>query len=346
MARQSDLGSAVGLRDIAGRLNVAVCTVSRALNGDTGVGVVRAASIRALAEQMGYRPQPMRRRRTRAVGLVISTSLHRDMQDPNDRYFQQISWWMERLVTRHRMHLHLQFVNRDAPIPEVPPIISENRVDGIILAGHPSVEFCKLCQSLSVPAVVISDTMERTGLESVMIDETDAIRELVQRLTTMGHREIAWISTERRYPVIAAAEDAFLNTASRAGLNVRPEHVIHNLSPNLAGGRRAAEALLGSSSLPTAFVFANDWMALGGLGHLQRRGIEVPKQISVIGRGNDTICDEADPRITTIDRRIEEILSLALDALVELIGHSREPVQHRIPARIVWRDSCTSPGRQ
>jgi len=336
----------VGLRDIASQLDVAVSTVSRALSGDPGVGVVLAASIRAMAEQMGYRPQPIRRRRTKAVGLVVSAVSYRDSPDPNDRYFQQLSWAMERLVTLRGMHLHLQFVNRDDSTPKIPILVEENRVDGVVLAGHPSPEFCKLAAAFPVPAVVISDIVERTGLDSVMIDETEAIRELVRRLASMGHINIGWVSSDRRFPVIAAGEDAFLQAANESGLNIKSDHVIRNFSPNLVGGRRAAEALLGSSSLPTVLVFANDWMALGALGQFQRRGYDVPRHISIIGRGNDGICEEVDPRLTTIDRRIEDILASALDALKTRIdGDLSAPRQYRLPARIVWRDSCSSAPR-
>lgn len=346
MAKTSlEQNNSVALRDIAQKLNVAVSTVSRALNGDDGVGKTRAASIRATAQQMGYRPRPIRRKRTRAIGLVLSTSaFHNDLPDPDELYFQQLSWWMERLIARHDLHLHLKFVDREDVNPQLPMIIQENRVDGIIMGGHPSAALCRLMQDSSTPAVVISDTVERTGLDCIMIDETQTIKKLVNQLASMGHRHLAWISTQRRYPVIAAAENAFLEAAQQAGLHVPEHHRLHDFGPDLASGRRATDILLASTPAPTAIIYATDWLALGGLGQIQRLGMKVPQEISIIGRGNDRIGEEAEPRLTTIDRRIGDILAKALQVLLDCIeSEVQSPQQHWLQARMVWRDSCAPP---
>lgn len=342
MKCKEDAHGIVGLRDIASHLNLSVSTISRALNGDQGVSKVRAASIRAVADEMGYRPQPIRRRRTRAIGLVISTSNLPDF-DPNARYFQQLFWWMERLAMQRQLHLHLQFIDRDEASPEIPLIIRENRVDGIVLAGHPSSHLCEGLRRLGVPAVVVSDTVERTGLDCIMSDEAKAIEDLVERLVAMGHRQVAWISTDRRFPVIAAGEDAFRAAARRAGLDELPHSVLAGFSPDLAGGRRATDALLGCVPVPTAMIFTNDWMAFGGMVQLQRRGLDVSDRVSIIGQGNDAICEECDPRLTTIDRRVGDMLAEALELLCERIGSGRgTPQQRRLPAGLVWRDSVNS----
>lgn len=332
---------ALGLRDIADKFDVAVSTVSRALGGDDGVGKARAASIRAAAEQMGYRPRPIRRKRTRAIGLVISTS-HLSGADPNERYFQQLCWWMERLGMQRGLLLHLHFVDRDDPSPVVPAIVRENRVDGIVLAGHPSPALCSRLKADGIPAVSLSDTVERSGLDSVMSDETEAIDDLVGRLVSMGHRHVSWISTDRRFPVVAAGEKAFRESCRRAGLEAYAHGVLTGFSPDLAGGKRAVRTLLGCEQRPTAIIFTNDWMAFGGMVQLQRQcpGLDIPDAMSIIGQGNDSICEESDPRLTTIDRRVGEKLEAALEMLAERIESGRaEPLEKAIPARLVWRDS-------
>lgn len=331
----------VALRDIANHLNLSISTISRALNGDPGVSKVHAASIRAVADEMGYRPQPIRCRRTRAIGLVISTA-HDSGPDPNERYFQQLCWSMERLVMQRRLHLHLQFVRRDESNPEIPPVVRENRVDGIVLAGHPSPALCERVRETNVPVVAVSDTVERTGLDCVMSDETQALQELVGRMVSMGHSHVTWVSTDRRFPVVAAGESAFRAASRQAGLKELPHSVIDGFSPDLAGGRRATEALIGCDPMPTAMIFANDWMAFGGMVQLQRRGLRVPGRISIVGQGNDGICEECDPRLTTIDRRVGDVLAESIELLCDRIGSGQAgPRQQRVPARLLWRDSVS-----
>lgn len=334
----------VGLREIATRLNVALSTVSRALAGDPGVGEVKAASIRAMADQMGYQPRPIRRKRTRSIGLIISTSgLSRP--DENERYAQNVVWWMERLAAQLKMHVHVHFVLRDDA--QWPPLLHENRVDGVILAGFPSLLLCRAIREHGIPAVSISDQVERCGCSAIMVRPEKAIEDVVDRLVKLGHRKITFASTQREYPVIAVTEDAFRAALEKHNIPFEPARMLTGMQANIRGGREAVERLCAMNALPTAMIFTNDWMALGGVNELHRRGYQIPRDVSIVGHDNLSVGTEIVPPLTSIDRVIEQIIVQALEMLRRQIETGQtEPEQRYVPATIQWRASCdVAPGK-
>lgn len=328
----------VGLREIATRLNVALSTVSRALAGDPGVGEVKAAAIRAMADQMGYQPRPIRRKRTRSIGLIISTSgLSRP--DENERYAQNVVWWMERLAAQLKLHVHVHFVLRDDA--QWPPLLQENRVDGVILAGFPSLLLCRAIREHGIPAVSISDQMDRCGCSAIMVRPEQAVTDVVGRLVSLGHRKITYVSTQREYPVIAVTLAAFTSALESHGIPFEPVRLLTGLPANIRGGREAVGRLCDMNALPTAMIFTNDWMALGGMNELYRRGYKVPEDVSIVGHDNLSICTEIVPQLTSIDRKIEQIIMQALEMLKNQIEHGQsEPEQRYVPASIEWRETC------
>ncbi len=328
----------VGLREIATHLNVALSTVSRALAGDPGVSEVKAAAIRALADQMGYQPRPIRRKRTRSIGLIISTS-GLSQPDENERYAQNVVWWMERLSSQLKMHVHVHFVLREDT--HWPPLLQENRVDGVILAGFPSISLCQAIREHGIPAVSISDLVERCGCSAIMVRPEKTIDEVIGRLVGMGHRDIRYLSTQKEYPVIAATEKGFLESLEKYGIATGPGQIVSGLPANIRGGREAIERLCSEPKLPSALIFTNDWMALGGMNELFRRGYHVPRDISIVGQDNLSICTEVIPQITSVSRVIEKIIIQALEMLrYQIENGDITPQQRFVAAEYQWRDSC------
>ena len=87
----------VTLRDLAQQMEVNVSTVSRTLGGDPGVGQEKASAIRRMASELGYEPRPLRRKRTRAVGLIIASDRP---EDPDDPFQHRVIYEVERAAAK------------------------------------------------------------------------------------------------------------------------------------------------------------------------------------------------------------------------------------------------------
>jgi len=327
----------VSLRQMAQQMNVAVSTVSRALAGDRGVGAKRAGEIRRLARSLGYRPRPLRRKRADAIALLIATP---KPGVADDIFQQMVISQVERCASAQGRHVHVEFTSREESAA-APAVLAENRVDGVVLTGHPSADLCWRLRDSETPVVVIEDHVERTGCSSVMTDFGPGVAEAIGRLGDLGHERIGLVISRREYPSIARRYHAYVETLRAIGIAADPEWVIENVEPTVAGGRTAVQLYLERRDPPTAILFGNDWMALGGLNELLRRGYHVPRDISLVGHDNISICEELSPALTSVDGRVAELVGEAMELLEQQIaGESGEPVQRNVEGYLVWRESC------
>ncbi len=96
--------------------------------------------------------------------------------------------------------------------------------------------------------------------------------------------------------------------------------------------------------LPTAVFAANDIVAAGLLGGLDRAGVQVPGDISIVGYDNISIAHLAHVSLTTVDQPRTEMGQLALELLLDRIDNRRANEVRLIEPSLVVR-STTAPPR-
>jgi DNA-binding LacI/PurR family transcriptional regulator len=260
-----------------------------------------------------------------------------------DFYHQALILQAEKEVNDRRKHLHVEFVPRsNYQAKDWPTVLDENRVDGVLLGGHPSPDLFGKIRRERIPAVAINDTVHRTGCNSVLCSSVRGTSEAIERLLGLGHRQIGLAMTRKEYPAVATRCQAYFMTLHEHGLEPDPAWILYGLEPNLRGGRNAVLQYLNRDQLPTAIVFTNDWMALGAMQTLTEHGLRVPKDVSLVGHDNVSICEEMSPTLTTVDQRVDLKMSAAVDLLEMQIEAEDpgEPVQKEVNASLVWRESC------
>lgn len=107
--------------------------------------------------------------------------------------------------------------------------------------------------------------------------------------------------------------------------------------PTLDGGPAAADA--GLASRATALVAFNDLLAIGVLGHLERRGVAVPDSVSVTGFDDVFGADFCHPPLTTVAAPVEEAGRMLMDLLLAPEDGDADPRQVVLPTRLRVRDS-------
>jgi len=328
----------VTLRDIAARLNVSTASVSRALAGQVGVGARRAARIQHVAAEMGYRPRPLRRKRTKAIAVLVGTD---QPGQPDEDFSQRLVILASRAVTDLGLHVHIEFVPRHDK-DRVPAVLTENRVDGALLGGHPSAGLLRFVEDNDMPAVVMGGSCEWVSRPCVNPDPTAAVREVMDRLLSLGHRRIGIAISHRKYPVTQHLYRACREALQQRGVGLPERDVIEGLTPDMLGGRLAVERFLDAGGeMPTAILFTNDWMALGGILSLTARGCRIGQDVSVIGQDNLPWCNQTEPALSSIDHHEAEMVRAAVhDLSRQMEGGSREPRSIEIPSQPVWRSSC------
>ncbi|MCF7837164.1 MAG: LacI family transcriptional regulator [Candidatus Marinimicrobia bacterium] len=325
----------LNLRLLARTLGVNVSTVSRALAGKPGVSPARARQVTELAASLGYRPRPYREKYANCIGLIVPV------------HHQLVEDYLMKLITltiieadRHGKHVHLDFLRYDARPARLPAVVRENRVDGVCLAGSFPARFHAAMRQHCQAVVSLSETIERTGNDSVLASSREATRELVRGLAAMGHRRIGLVLTDPAFPSMRHRKEAYLAECHAGGLPLHKAWLVEGVSAAQQGGQEAVRRYLHARQLPTAIIFGNDQMAMGGAFELARSGYRIPEDVSIAGYNNTEAMQELSPALTSIDNQAEEIVRQGMDLLMDRIAHpGGPPRQIVLQNQVHWRAS-------
>lgn len=325
---------------LAERLNVATSTVSRALAGRPGVSAEKAREICAVAKDMGYQPSLFRRKRTDAIALIIASDKP-DFSKGAHSYLARLVARTEQQASEFGWHVHVAMIPRFARNATLPALISEGRVDGVLLAGHPPEEFCLRLAEEDIPVVVINDSSERIGLTCVTTTSLIATREAIGRFVQAGHRRFGLVLADRRFPTVDQRYHAWIAALQSNGIDEDGYRVIQPMEYNMGGGQQAVVELDAVGTMPGVIIFCTDLMALGGMYELARRGYRVPEDVSVMGYDNVLAAEHLNPRLTSIDMQLSVLIDIGLHRLGQQAeGDGGPVVTETIPAKLFWRDSC------
>lgn len=327
----------VGLRDIARLASVDISTASRALNHDPRVNPERADQIRKLAERIGYRPRPLRSKLARSVGVIVTAAVGQ----PVNNFLERIAWLAQRALADRRLHVNLELIERSGG-GQLPAVVQQNRVDGVILGGHPPAELVAEIRNLGMPAVAINDSVERVGIPCVRSNPEPAMRQAILHLAARGHQSFALLATSFEYPTIQARRHSYEAALREIGIEPRPEWLVDGLVGEIAGGREGVRRMRSRGQMPTALLCENDWMALGAMQELKDQGLHIPQDVSIVGHDDLWVCQQLEPQLTSIHRAEDELVSRAIDLLMEQI-EGAGPVTPRevlVDGEMVWRQSA------
>lgn len=329
----------LGLRDLARLASVDVSTVSRALKHDPRVSDARGKMIRELARREGYRPKPLRSKRTQAVGVLIGSDRPDRIGGVGEHFLERIAWIAQQVLSERRMHVNLECFLRDAGA-KLPAVVQENRVDGVLIAGHPPVEMVRRIREHGIPVVAINDTAARLDVPCVRSDPRKAIHDAILRLAAWGHQRFGLLMNDLEYPTSKARVEAYEAALASIDIATDSDTIVSDLPGEISGGREGVRELAKRGDLPTALLCCNDWVALGALMELQSHGIAVPGRVSLIGHDDVSFCTALEPTLTSISRSEHAMVSKGVDLLLGQIEDGGAAAEdHLVKGGVVWRAS-------
>ncbi|MEW2485630.1 LacI family DNA-binding transcriptional regulator [Streptomyces sp. NPDC048411] len=306
------------LADIAAHALVSEATVSRVLNNKPGVSTATRQRVLAALDVLGYeRPVRLRQRSAGLIGLVIP-----ELTNPIFPAFAQV---IEQVLAGYGYTPVLcTQVPGGATEDELVEQLEETGVSGIVfLSGlHADTtadpaRYDRLA-ARGVPFVLVNGYNERIDAPFVSPDDQMAMRIAVRHLADLGHERIGLAVGPLRYVPSRRKTEGFLDaTGPDAGRLVR--HTIFSVE----GGHAAAAELLDAGC--TGIVCGSDMMALGVIRAARERGLDVPRDVSVVGFDDSPLIPFTDPPLTTVRQPVQAMATAAVGALLEEIGGN--PVQ-------------------
>ena len=289
------------IKDIARVAGVSPGAVSFALNDKPGVSEATRSRVKAVAKDLGWRPNVAARalsaNRAGAVGLVIARD---DRSFAGEGFFLHLIAGMEEVLTPARTALVLQLVaSREEECEVHRQWWAQRRVDGVVLVDPARNDpRWPLMAQIKMPCTVVG-TMSDTPLPGVHIDDAAAVRSIVTHLVDQGHRRIAHIGGDPALEHSMVRRRAFAQEAERLKVVVI-EAAATDYSEQ--SGLRETSALLETEDRPTAIVYDNEVLTLGGLAAVAERRLQVPTDVSVVSFEDSPACRVMSPGITALRR--------------------------------------------
>ncbi len=341
----------ITVKEIAQMCNVSASTVSNILNGKPNVGEETRKRVMEVVEKTGYQPnyfaQSMRKQSNRMISIIVedldefSTApiVEAAMAYLDDMGYRTILMNM-RLYDKWKA----TWYNDDEKVKEVlKPAIQELqsiRVDGLIyIAGH-----CRYMdyfqEQFKIPTVLAYGLSKDAKFPAVVIDDEKGGYDIGKYLISMGHKRIG---------VIAGADDNLHTKARLAGFRkalaeadiAYDEDLARYGEWNRESGYREVPYLFEKDI--TAIFCMNDSMAAGVYDFVYERGMEVGKDISIVGYDNKELSDYLRPRLTTNKLPLNAIGRKAAEILIKTLEPDEEKTDTtdviKIPCDMVYRES-------
>ena len=294
----------VTAKHIAARLNMAISTVGRALADDPRISQRTKQRVRTAASEMGY----IANRAARVMRGGSSNLVALAVPDIRNSFYSTIAHALSMCLQSAGLQLMLAETDDD-PLAErgqLRELVGAN-VAGVILVptAKPTTETIKLLQR--VPHVQLLRRHESLGRHWFGMDDTDALEQAARHLFDLGHRRIAYVGGTKDVTT-GALRLRGVQRAAEAGRQRDPP-VLEVLGPPSSSefGRETVARLLAQSTAPTALMAGSVQITHGMLEELHRRRINVPRQLSVIGFGDEPGFSWWGPGLTTVAPPVFEL---------------------------------------
>ncbi|HVO45917.1 MAG TPA: LacI family DNA-binding transcriptional regulator [Steroidobacteraceae bacterium] len=333
------------LEDVASLAEVSPKTVSRVANAEPGVKPSTRDRVLRAIELLDYKPNLSARilagDRSYLIGLFC------------DKPGDYLSDFQAGAVNRCResgYHLMVEPWDRDSPgfTRQVTTLLRQLRLDGVILLPPLSDDrlICTTLRDAAIPMVQIAPRAPAPDSPSIGINDYQAARELTAHLISLGHKHIGFIlgrpghgATEERYR-------GFVDEMHAHQLQV-DSSMIETGNFVFSDGVTCAERMLRAASPPTAIFASNDDMAAAVISVAHRIGLELPRDLSVVGFDDAPVATMIWPLLTTVR---QPVALMARHAAALIIEHSPrrqgwpDPMPHGVlEFELMVRDSTAPP---
>jgi len=327
----------MNIKEVAKHAKVSTATVSRTINESEKVSARTAERVRKAIKELNFYPNTHARTlvsgRSRMLGLIIS-----DITNP---FFPELVKHFEDQAVQKGLEVIIANTDyKPRRMAECIRRMVERKVDGAaIMTSEADPALVTELTRRNIPTVFMDTGKNGSLSANINIEYEQGIQEGLQHLFSLNHRRIAFISGPLNLPSAQRRLDAFVAGMKARGIKIGNE-MIEKGDHRIEGGVSAMRNLLRLAERPTAVMSSNDMTAIGALGMLHDAGLQVPRDISLIGFDDIAFAHLTQPALTTIRLSRSQLAITALAALEKLMrGENEEGADYTIPTHLVMRAS-------
>ncbi len=332
----------VGLKEIAEHVGVSIALVSYVLNGQAEqkqVSKDNAEKIKKAAEELNYRPnqiaKSLKMLKTQTIGLVVA--------DINYRFSTGITRAIEAEAKKENYTVLFGSSNENEDtFDELVSALVNRQVDGLILVPtEKSQQQIKQLQKWGVPFVLLDRYFPEVQANHVALNNYKAAYDGTAHLIKQGHGRIALFNYQSTFYHLQQRNQGYLDALKDHGIGFQ-KHWLQEIdnADRVADIQHGLGIILKHPQPCDAAFFATDTLAINGLKYLNKLGVQVPQQLSVLSFDESDAFELFYTLITHLRQPLEAMGQAAVSMLIEQIDHHKVNKQLALESDLVAGRSC------
>lgn len=339
-------GDAATIHDVAQRSGKSPMTVSRVVSGNGYVSEKTRETVMQAVRELNYQPNHA----ARSLAGAQSTRIALIYSNPSASYLSELLVGALEGASRMATQLVVETWHTITPAAERSAArkLAES-ASGVILPP-PLCESRAITSELvsaGVPVVALASGKFQENLSCVRVDDFRAAHEMTSYLIARGHSRIGFIKGDPNQTASARRFEGYQAALQEAGIAADPVNVQQGYF-TYRSGLEASEKLLNRKKPPSAIFASNDDMAAAAISVAHRRGMDVPRDLSVVGFDDTNTATTVWPELTTIRQPIAAMAQSAIELLMRSLRRkdksTRVVVDHVIAHQLIERGSVAPPG--
>jgi len=335
------------IHDIAKMAGVSSATVSRVLSNSTyPVSAANREKILRIAKETNYVPNLLGKQLKTNTNMTLAAIIP-SITNP---FYSSVVLGIEEIARENRYQVLLCNSLQDARLEdEYVKSIFEKQVKGLIISSlSADTKLLKRYIAKGLHVVALDQKLEEEGILQIKFDYRKGGYLAATHLIESGHRRIAYVTSPLDRPsrrsICHGYEEALREHGLAPTIQIAESEEIYDGVYEFDNGKRLTRRLLELSDRPTAILACNDMTAVGVMNELMAAGVQVPRDMSVMGFDDIAFSRMTVPPLTTVKQPDYEMGRLACQFLMDrLSGKPMPQMEIMLQPKLVIRESVAAP---
>jgi len=313
----------ITIKDIAKVLGISPSTVSRALKDHPDISQSTKDQVNKLAVEMNYRPNPialsLRSKKSNVIGVVIPQIVH--------YFFSSVISGIEKVANEYGYSVIIsQSSESYVKEVEVCQTFLHSIIDGLLISVSKETDHydhIKLLDEEGIPIVFFDRIIEGFDSDYVVIDDYNGAYQATEHLIVEGRRRIIHFSGPPNRLISKKRLAGYLDAHRNNGVVIDESLIIQ--CDEFHKAIESTQQLIDKRVNFDAIFTVNDFTAAGVIKILRENNISIPKDVSVVGFGNDHIAEMLEPTLTTVSQPGFAMGEKAMKMLMDRINLAAPP---------------------
>lgn len=331
----------VTIKHIANALEISPSTVSRALNDHPNISDETKALVAAKAKEMKYQANfiaaGLRTRKSNSIGILVPHI--------TSSFFSTAIDGIQKIVSDHGYFTIIcqSNENYDDEVDQIRSLLS-CKVEGIILSISSETkifEHLETLQAYDTPFVFFDRVAPGFDMPTVEANDFTGAYQAVEHLIKRGRKRIAHLGGPENLGISRRRHEGYLEALKTFDYEVKDQFAIFT-DPESSHEHIIEEMFGNEKDRPDALFTFSDELAVEAILKLKKMGLNVPRDVSVVGFGNSNLCEIVEPHLTSVTHEPAIMGEAAAELLFKVIQNRHIPPHQKnmkFDSRVIIRDS-------